>query len=94
MTPDAGQGGNCAVESAAALTNTIKDLLDKTSGYPSQAQVEESLLQYQQDRALRIWPITKSCNELTRIHTWKTWFHWAFAVHIGPRLGDALSVSL
>jgi hypothetical protein len=91
MTPNAGHGGNGAIESAAAFANSIKAMLDKTpGGHPTYEQVTSCLAGYQKVREKRMSEIMKAANKLTRIQALKTFGDYLFAHWIGPALGDAL----
>jgi len=51
MTPNAGHGGNAAIESAAALANAIKAMFGKAKGdRPTYEQVTTCLKDYQKVR--------------------------------------------
>lgn len=91
MTPNAGHGGNAAIESAAAIANSVKAMLDKAhGGHPTYEQVTTCLADYQKVREKRTSEIMKLANKLTRIQAVKTIGDYLFAHHIGPALGDAL----
>ncbi|KAL1304847.1 hypothetical protein AAFC00_003772 [Neodothiora populina] len=90
MTPDAGQGGNAAVESAAAIANELKKLVDNTTGRPEKKEVEAALMRYRKSREKRISAILKACNELTRVHALSNWSNYIFVHHLAHRLGDEL----
>lgn len=91
MTPNAGHGGNAAIESAAALANSIKAMLDKAHGrHPTYEEVTSCLGGYQKVREKRTSEIMKVANKLTRIQALKTFGDYLFAYWIGPALGDAL----
>lgn len=92
FTPDAGQGGNSSIESAAALANALKRLADTVKGRPTKAQVEDSLKEYQKSRETRIRAIIEGCNNLTRVHTMSNRFNTFFVNHLIYRLGDTLMV--
>lgn len=54
MTPNFGQGGNQAIESAAVLTNCLVELLgQKPTGHPSLPSLEAALQKYQDMRRER-----------------------------------------
>jgi len=91
MTPNAGHGGNSAIESAAALANAIKTMLDKARGSrPTHEEVTTCLKEYQKVREQRTSEVMKMANKLTRIQALKTFGDYFFAHWIGPSLGDAL----
>lgn len=84
-----GFGGNSAIESAAALANSIKKLSDKSNGgHPSEQQIIECLQNYQKSREVRAAAAIEASNLLTHIQALATWAHSFFA-HYGLRiLGD------
>lgn len=91
MTPNAGHGGNAAIESAAAFANAIKDMLDKArGGHPTYEQVTTCLAAYQKSREKRTSEIMKVANKLTRIQAEKTFGDWFFGHILSPAMGDAL----
>ncbi|KAH0158644.1 FAD/NAD(P)-binding domain-containing protein, partial [Aureobasidium melanogenum] len=89
MTPNAGNGGNSAIESAAALANSIKKLSDKSNGqHPSEQQVIECLQNYQKSREVRAAAAIEASNLLTHVQALATWAHSLFAHYALPILGD------
>lgn len=91
VTPNSGYGGNSAVESAAALANSIKAMVDRAhGGHPTYEEVTSGLENYQKIRQKRTSEMMKVGNKLTRIQAMKTFGDYLFAHWIGPALGDAL----
>lgn len=91
MTPNAGQGGNAAIESAAAVANSIKAMVDRGKGRrPTYEQVKSCLSDYQRIREKRTSEIVKFANKLTRIQALNSFGDFLFAYHIGPIIGDSL----
>ncbi|KAH0395336.1 FAD/NAD(P)-binding domain-containing protein, partial [Aureobasidium melanogenum] len=89
MTPNAGNGGNSAIESAAALANSIIKLSDKSNGqHPSEQQVIECLQNYQKSREVRAAAAIEASNLLTHVQALATWAHSLFAHYALPILGD------
>ncbi|CZS93669.1 uncharacterized protein RAG0_03844 [Rhynchosporium agropyri] len=86
MTPNMGAGGNAAVESAAALANQIAKLPLK----PSQVEIRECLDAFYTKRNLRANLICDAANGLTRIEALNTISDKIVALHVLPKLGDAL----
>lgn len=70
MTPNAGAGGMAAIESAAALANSIYSMYSKSPS-PSLTDIQQALRQYQNSRKERATKIVKASNELTRIQAIK-----------------------
>ncbi|KAK5999341.1 hypothetical protein QM012_005559 [Aureobasidium pullulans] len=89
MTPNAGFGGNSAIESAAALANSIKKLSDRSNNQrPSEKQIIECLQNYQKSREVRAAAAIETSSLLTHVQALATWTHSLFA-HYGLRiLGD------
>ncbi|KAG9604685.1 FAD/NAD(P)-binding domain-containing protein, partial [Aureobasidium melanogenum] len=89
MTPNAGFGGNSAIESAAALANSIKKLSDKSNGqHPSEQEIIECLQNYQKSREVRAAAAIEASNLLTHVQALATWAHSLFAHYALPILGD------
>lgn len=88
MTPNLGAGGNAAIESAAALANSLAKL---KSPNPSLVEVEAVLEEFYQKRYLRANSVIKTANELTRLETLTTLPNKIMALNIIPALGDFLS---
>lgn len=76
MTPNMGQGGNQAIESAAVLTNCLLELLNASEGKKAQAkEIEETLLRYQDLRQQRARMIVGFSADLTRSDALATLAH-------------------
>ncbi|KEQ90265.1 hypothetical protein AUEXF2481DRAFT_576182 [Aureobasidium subglaciale EXF-2481] len=91
MTPNAGFGGNAAIESAAALANSIKKLADQTQGArPSEDQIVACLQDYQKNREIRAKAAIDASSLLTRLQAHATWGHVLFAKYGLTILGDFL----
>jgi hypothetical protein len=90
MTPNIGQGGNNAIESAAALANSVKRMRSNTSGSapPSHAHIISSLQSYQKTRELRTKAILEIANMMTRVQGLKGFPERMLALYIGPNAGD------
>ncbi|KAF4334071.1 FAD NAD(P)-binding domain protein [Fusarium beomiforme] len=92
MTPNLGAGGNAAIESAAALANSIKAMVGKhPEGPPPMTEVKKCLDGYQRSRESRAASIVDICGKVTRLQavqgTVERLFFWLFL----PRLGDFLA---
>ena len=90
MTPNAGAGGNACIESAAALANSIKAMMDKSGPTPSMETIKQCLLTYQQKRDKRTLSIIEVANKLTRIHAIKELDDLITMKYIVPNAGDTL----
>ncbi|KAG9857937.1 FAD/NAD(P)-binding domain-containing protein, partial [Aureobasidium melanogenum] len=93
MTPNAGFGGNSAIESAAALANSIKKLSDKANGQrPTEQQVIDCLHNYQKSREVRAAAAIDISNFLTHVQALATWAHVLFARYGLRILGDFFEI--
>ncbi|THY17079.1 FAD/NAD(P)-binding domain-containing protein [Aureobasidium pullulans] len=91
MTPNAGFGGNAAMESAAALANSIKKLADQIKeGRPTEDQIVACLQGYQKKREIRAKAAIDASTLLTRVQALATWGHALFAKYGLTILGDFL----
>ncbi|THX67957.1 FAD/NAD(P)-binding domain-containing protein [Aureobasidium pullulans] len=92
MTPNAaGFGGNAAMESAAALANSVKKLADQIKeGRPTEDQIVACLQDYQKTREIRAKAAIDASNLLTRVQALATWGHVLFAKYGLTILGDFL----
>jgi 2-polyprenyl-6-methoxyphenol hydroxylase-like FAD-dependent oxidoreductase len=92
MTPNAGLGGNSAIESAAALANALYDLRKSNiNKNPSRKDIEASLATFQKGRQERVSAIVTLANKVTRIHALKSWSDKFTAYWAMPLLGDTVS---
>lgn len=67
MTPNLGQGANCAIESAAALSNALHDMIAvKHVQRPSDAELGEILHAFNQSRWARMTEICRTSMLITR----------------------------
>jgi 2-polyprenyl-6-methoxyphenol hydroxylase-like FAD-dependent oxidoreductase len=92
MTPNIGFGGNCGIESAAALANAIHSIVDSSHGQrPSNALVEERLQAYQRKREKRANGAVVSAGEVTRMQAGKLWHHRVAARLVRILPGDFIA---
>ncbi|KFY39521.1 hypothetical protein V494_03954 [Pseudogymnoascus sp. VKM F-4513 (FW-928)] len=87
MTPNLGAGGNAAIESAAALANSLSRIRGAT---PSLATVQTALREFHLKRRHRAKYVCLAANELSRIEVLATLPEKIMANH-GVPLGDAMS---
>ena len=86
MTPNIGAGGNCGIESAAALANAIKAIANRSHGErPSEELIKEELKSYQKKREKRAAAIVKTAGEVTRMqamaslrYRFQDWLFWLY----------------
>jgi len=89
MTPNIGQGGNNAIESAAALTNSLEMLLrSSTSTKPSYKSIKNALEAFQRHREIRTKGILTAANKITRIDALKGPIEELMALYIAPNAGE------
>ncbi|OBT70177.1 hypothetical protein VE03_00332 [Pseudogymnoascus sp. 23342-1-I1] len=88
MTPNLGAGGNAAIESAAALANSLSKLKNAS---PSIDEVRTALKEFYVKRHDRANATIKSANDLTRIEALATLAHKIMAIHAMPALGDFIA---
>jgi hypothetical protein len=96
MTPNIGAGGNAGIESAAALANAVKWLVEKSNGQcPGTELVEEALQRYQKQREVRAGTMVHSAGEVTRMQAGKSLYHRLAArivrLYPGDFIADYLS---
>lgn len=87
MTPNLGAGGNAAIESAAALANSLSRIREPT---PSLATVQTALEEFHLKRRHRAKYVCMAANALSRIEVLATLPEMIIANH-GVPLGDAMS---
>jgi 2-polyprenyl-6-methoxyphenol hydroxylase-like FAD-dependent oxidoreductase len=93
LTPNAGQGGNAAIESAAVLANQIYELLNNSrpaDAKPSSFEIAEALRKYQAQREPRVSTIIMIANYVTRIQAMKGFFERLVVSYIIPNAGEFL----
>lgn len=88
MTPNLGAGGNAAIESAAALANSISKLKGPS---PSTDEVRTVLKGFYVKRHGRANATIKSANDLTRIEALATLTDKIMGIYAIPALGDYLA---
>jgi hypothetical protein len=88
MTPNLGAGGNAAIESAAALANSLAKL---QGANPSLSEIRQTMQEFQANRCDRVNSICDSANKLTRLEALATLPDTLMALHVIPALGDFLA---
>ncbi|KUJ21599.1 FAD/NAD(P)-binding domain-containing protein [Mollisia scopiformis] len=88
VTPNAGAGGNAAIESAAALANSLATL--KNTKKPSLVEIQTALRQFYEKRHERANVIIETANKLTRIEALETLKDKAIVYYALPYLADSL----
>ena len=88
MTPNAGAGGNAAIESAAALTNALAKVANQP---PTLEAIQTALKDFQDNRRFRANSICEESNKFTRIEALATIPDKIMALYLIPNLGDFLT---
>jgi hypothetical protein len=86
---NSGQGGNWAIESAAALTNKLHSMM-RTTRRPSIGQVCAMLSDYEQSRQVRTREVCTTAGFATRLEAFDKFWHKAMALYVVPWAGDML----
>jgi hypothetical protein len=91
MTPNLGQGGNNAIESAALLVNYLTELNRPSSGANiSLEEIENCLANWEASRQPRARNMCAAANELTRLEAFATSKHTLIGRYLLPYLHDYL----
>lgn len=91
MTPNMGQGGNSAVESAASLANHLIRLVQSSpNGKISLENIKTSLNEFQMARQPRAKDICTAANALTRLEACATLKDQLMAMHVLPYMTEYL----
>ncbi|KAH7207801.1 uncharacterized protein BKA55DRAFT_586548 [Fusarium redolens] len=91
MTPNLAAGGNAAIESAAALANSIKAMVDEHREVPPpENEVKKCLNGYQNSRERRAASIVDISGKLARLQVLQGTLERVFFRLLLPRLGDFL----
>lgn len=94
LSPVGAHGGNCAVESAAALVNSLHRRLCLWSGPPLDSRAIESIFeQYQRARERRVHEAYNSAYFLTRLGSWDTPWKMILARYVIPWKSDTAAIS-
>ncbi|KAE8445117.1 hypothetical protein EG329_013719 [Mollisiaceae sp. DMI_Dod_QoI] len=93
MTPNLGQGGNQAIESAAVLTNCLLDLLNSTesSAKIGLEELQNGLKKYQDLRKARARKFVDLSGMITRNEALETLRHVLRFLYFGPLSGEILA---
>ncbi|KNG87539.1 monooxygenase [Aspergillus nomiae NRRL 13137] len=92
MTPNMGQGGNSAIESAASLANSLASLIEASGdSRVSVKDLNDYLQPWQKKRQARLQDIFKKAHELTRLEALATWKEKCIALHLFPYLTNYLA---
>ncbi|KAJ5272877.1 monooxygenase [Penicillium angulare] len=89
MTPNGGQGGNSAIESAATLANSLSKLLQENTS-PQTHDLADCLQSWQSGRRPRVTKIWNSANDLTRLEACATFKHKVIGNYLLPYLNNVL----
>lgn len=89
MTPNAGQGGNSAIETAATLANSLSNLFREGSSLRTD-DIHHCLRSWQKLRQPRVTKICRSANDLTRLEACATFKDKVIGYHLMPYLKNVL----
>lgn len=91
VTPNAGAGGNAGIESAAALANSLYDIVH-TDKYEKAdyGSVKAALKGFHETRKYRMKHIAHEVNAFTRIEAWATLKDKLMALYFLPNAADFL----
>ncbi|KAI9929711.1 hypothetical protein MW887_001187 [Aspergillus wentii] len=90
MTPNMGQGGNSAIESAASLANILHSFVNSSSTYSLQ-DLRSCLSSWESSRQPRVNGIWAKANDLTRLEALATWKHKIVGLYMLPHLTSILT---
>jgi FAD dependent monooxygenase len=91
MTPNMGQGGNQAIESAAVLTNCLVEMLGQNKKGVTTGEIENALRRYQRIRQKRSKRIVDLSATLTRIEALATWKYTLRFLYFPPLSGEVMA---
>ncbi|PYI11327.1 flavo protein monooxygenase [Aspergillus sclerotiicarbonarius CBS 121057] len=89
MTPNFGQGANCAFEDAATLSSLLHDLVNvRGVCKPSNAQIKHLLQQYRQTRYTRMAGMCRAAASVSRVQARDGFFNVVFGRYWAPYAGN------
>lgn len=89
MTPNFGQGANCAFEDAATLSSLLHDLVNvRGVCKPSNAQIEHLLQRYRQTRYTRMVGMCRAAASVCRVQARDGFFNIIFGRYWAPHAGN------
>ncbi|RAK97742.1 FAD-dependent oxidoreductase [Aspergillus ibericus CBS 121593] len=89
MTPNFGQGANCAFEDAATLSSLLHDLVNvRGVCKPSNAQIEHLLQQYRQTRYARMVGMCRTAASVSRVQARDGFLNTVFGRYWAPYAGN------
>lgn len=93
LSPVGAHGGNCAVESAAALANELNQSWMSQNGPPSKEDIQAIFESYQKSRESRVHMIYDSVRLSTRLGTFDTYAKRFLALYVLPWKNGAAAIS-
>lgn len=94
MSPVGAHGGCCAIESVAALVNSLTQHLHLYSGEGANNETIQSIFEtYQKTREARVRNIAGTANFMTRLGTWDNFMMKFVGQHVLPWLNDTTLIS-
>lgn len=89
MTPNFGQGANSAIESAAALANTLFELVDhRHVQRPSNTEINAAMTRFVQSRLERTASMVKTAGFVTRLQARDGLVNRLIGRYVAPYAGD------
>ncbi|PWY91935.1 monooxygenase [Aspergillus sclerotioniger CBS 115572] len=89
MTPNFGQGANCAFEDAATLSSLLHNLVNvRGVCKPSNAQIEHLLQHYRQTRYTRMVGMCRAAASVSRVQARDGFFNIVFGRYWAPYVGN------
>ncbi|PYH92709.1 flavo protein monooxygenase [Aspergillus ellipticus CBS 707.79] len=89
MTPNFGQGANCAIEDAATLSSLLHDLVNLQGVHkPSNSQIDQLLQEYRRIRYDRMKGMCRTAAFVSRLQARDGWFNTVFGRYWGPYAGN------
>jgi 2-polyprenyl-6-methoxyphenol hydroxylase-like FAD-dependent oxidoreductase len=92
MTPNLGQGANSAIESAAALTNSLYDSLQKHPNGLNLTDIEQAFEKLKMSRQKDVTAVFNAASNKTRVEALDGWKNIFIAKFLLPLLSDDLKL--
>ena len=92
MTPNLGAGASASIESAAALLNSIRAMLEDSPGEgPTETYIQQCFAQYHQSRVVRAAAVVDASSMTTRLQALNGWFELLFVRFGMPIMGSLIA---
>ena len=95
LSPVGAQGGSCALESAAALVNSLKQNLrhHRPDMRPNQETIDSVFKDYQRLRKARVNKIYNAVHFMTRVGSWDTYTMKIISCYVLPWVDETAACS-